>query len=1850
MKKWGKRILPLMLSLVFILSSAMAVSAEIPGEQDGIVGTFNLSKLVYDASEEINVSITVKNTGDRDAKDITALIQIPEGLEVRSGNLEQDSFQLSAGQEKTGEKVVLGVKKANGKPVTDDSMKHETKPGEYYEAPGKQAQSASTNTGDHSRAVLWTVLAVFSGAGLISWFFYKKNRKSLLTLLLIASVGAGLIPGISLHAEEIQKGFSISQEITAGGKAYMLEAKISYTLDEEAKIQENAIYVSKEGNDSAQGTKEAPVQTLEKARDLARLIDNELPTTIYIRGGEYVLNDTFTLEEQDGGTAQAPVVYRAYPGETVILTGNKAYQFSSFGAVEESMKALLPTEAAKEKVRVLEIDLEDLAVSMDGTASNFMINAPMLMMDDHSMVLTRYPNSDSNDHWMMAETIDPDLSKKTAKIQLDDETVAEWSYRQQDYIYWGYFAYGWAASGFQGTLDTKTQIVTAADSVWYGSSAGEKPVRIFNAYESLDEPGEWYYDKEAKKLYVYPFEDTTSDSLMYIATNASDMIRVKNASYVTFEGLTLKSSKGSGIVMDHVDHCSVNNCRLLSFKDQAVSIDNAEYSGIRNSEIAYSACTAIYIDGGDYQTITPAHNYISNNVIHDTNQYRTFNEAGVRIRGVGVSFDHNEVYNITDMAVNYAIAGDEETSVDTVIEYNVFHDCITNGKDMGAVYGGRDARCQGTIVRYNHFYNLGNDLKAFDIHGAAVYADDGLSGVTVTGNIFGPGSSSDSIEAFKVNCGHDHKFIGNLCIDMPCMFDFYIDSSFETRMVSDGGYGTAATLKQVWKNEKYTERCPWMKEAAEGSKSFYIQNIVKDNVLIYTDTDPYGGTGDYADKWYYTNGADEKVSSLEQNKVIPVTENTDNRTLFEDYANGNYALKQSALEAANGYVNIDQSKIGLETFIYDGKELIPGGSRPSVSEVTISGTLEYGKTVKAEYKFADKDGSKDGATYAEFYIADSANEDFYLNLTRVSDNTTKKDFVITMPCEGKYLYCKVVPVNSNGMEGTPVWSAPVKVALGTVDKTALQEKITEAEELIKTAIVGTEDGQWSQKEVDRLMSAIAAAKALKENENANQYEVNLEVEALKAAIERFKNNRNGGVYALNLMQINALIADEENWISVPDFKQNAPTFKDGEIHFTSTSDKYSAAGYQGESYTNKVFSFRYRQTGEGWGGFALTKNTASAMPWANHGVLVTVRNDKLEMQIRDGKYNGTETTIDTQIFADGKDHDVIFGMYNENSTDVRIVLTVDGTELYNKVIESENLHSAPVYFSGIASSGNMNVSIGSISNAVDVADLIADEENWSLNSKDFPGNEPAFADGTVSFVGKNSKYSVGAYNGKSYQNKSFNFKYCQTGEGWGGFFLKKDSSSGMPWSGESVLVTVSATALEMQIRDGNYNGTETTIRTDIFADGKNHEVSFGVCDEDSTDVRITLSVDGTELYNKVITSESLNSAKFYFGGIASPKGTEVVISGIGSADPVMTEVSVKDLLKDSKNWTSNSAYTATAPKVTDGAMVLKSGDASYSIAGYSKEKYKNTLFKFNYSQTLPETDGKWGGFYVNLNKAENLPWADKGLLVCVKKDVVEMQIRDGVRNGVVKEIQTNVFSDGEEHEVVFGMYDESASEVRVILKVDGQELYSEKLESEMLHSAEGYFGALACPGGVKAVIGTEPLPESLSVFGSAKVTAENGEWTLKNKNASDSTEVAATTYTGKLFENEMVHFKYSQVASGKYGGFHMCFSDKLVHPWMAPSVSVLIYSHKVNVVVRASGYTSLDENVATTAFADGTEHDVSFGVVKGSETNHVIIKVIVDGSTVYEKELEREPFYEKASCFSLLAAPQVKVTAKAVSD
>ncbi len=95
-------------------------------------------------------------------------------------------------------------------------------------------------------------------------------------------------------------------------------------------------YVSTDGNDEWSGKlaeangdrSDGPFATLQKARDAVRALKEEgggltSPVMVMVRGGIYFLAKTLMLKEKDSGTRECPITWRAYPGETPILSGGR---------------------------------------------------------------------------------------------------------------------------------------------------------------------------------------------------------------------------------------------------------------------------------------------------------------------------------------------------------------------------------------------------------------------------------------------------------------------------------------------------------------------------------------------------------------------------------------------------------------------------------------------------------------------------------------------------------------------------------------------------------------------------------------------------------------------------------------------------------------------------------------------------------------------------------------------------------------------------------------------------------------------------------------------------------------------------------------------------------------------------------------------------------------------------------------------------------------------------------------------------------------------------------------------------------------------------------------------------------------------------------------------------------------------------------------------------------------------------------------------------------------------------------------------------------------------------------------
>ena len=1693
MKKLQK-ITMLFLVLVMWVVAAFSVSAATQ-VKDGLDITVQTDKQKYETNEKITAWITVKNTNNFGVDNISVECVIPAGYKAES-DASLTIPTLASWAENT--LTVVLVPKAGSVPAT----------------------------GDSSNILLWSFVAILAVVALSALCLkVSKKRSSVLAMLLCAAMVLASLPmgALEVKAAEATETVTVQETVEIGSEKLVIEGKVTYNAfvtEEEAdnsgsepgvdepSVEEPGVdepsgeepggdepdgdepggeepggdepggdepggdepggdepggdepggdepggdepggeepggdepggdepggeepggddtsdepimvYVSPNGDDANPGTLEQPVKTLEGARDLVRELKADRTSvpavTVYLRGGNYVLSQTFALTTEDSGTAEAPVTYRAYPGEEVVITGSAPYSMGQFGAVTGEMKDKLPTQEAKDNVVVA--SLADLGISSFQMAPELALykgaycQIPLLMLDGHNLNLTRYSNSLYDIDWIQSTVTKLDSAGGTVTLNIaEDDPYWDLNVNTDDFIYHGRVAYGYEPVFFRATADASTHTVKSDHSVSYATS-GLRPVQILNAYQSLDEPGEWYFDDDNGLLYIYPYADTTTESELYITEADFDLITVTDAEHINLEGMTVMSSKGVGIYMEEVENCVVNNCEILSFYGSCVSIQEAVCTGIKNSVAAYSHISAVRMEGGDYTTLERTDNYISNNVIHDGCMYYQRNIRGIYVRGIGDKVDHNDIYNFPDCAISYSNPNEGRTSVDLVIEYNTIHDSMHNSGDMGLIYGCGDLRCQNVIVRNNHFYNYGKFYKTQDHPSWAVYGDRATSGLRIYNNIVGPGASGQYTQAFMLT-GTDNQVYNNLLIDVPNLAYVWMQQpDFETYIKDGSANGPDESLAQVWENPLWTARWPWMQAAREQQSNYYIKQELKNNVMVFTDTEPYACISS-SDKnaWVYVNKP-ELLVGLDTNLVLKKDASADNRSMFVDYANGDYRLVDSIL-AQTEFENIDQTQIGIKTFTYEGAEYLPGGSAPVVSNIQFDAT-EYktGDVVQVTFDLS----TAATESKVEFYVADKADERFYLNWARVDDDNSKDStLAVTTASEGKWLKCKVTPIDSTGIMGEAVWSEAVYVKKFIAEK---QEK-----------------------------------------------------------------------------NINELLEDSQNWV-VGGGKTTVPVLTPGSLSLTgSDTENYSVIYYKGATCQNTVFSFKYKQTGFSGGFYLKIDNPATEMPYTADGVLVWIAENQIELQLRGKSYAYDYATdpnkVENTYIESGKTHDVTFGMYDISATQVRIIMTVDGVEVFNVVSDDESFRSAEAYLGFFATKAQSKVEVGSINeiNEQNINAMVSDGDNWVVGGG--KTIEPVVAARSVSLTSTTGQYAVAYYKGDTFRNTVFSFKYTPTftsGQA-AGLFLKVDNpDTEMPYIKDGIMVYMSPAEIELQMRGNNYSydyQTDPNRKANTyFVSGQEYDVTFGMYDVTSTQVRVVLTVDGQEVYNVITDEESFRSEDVYlgffgYGGGAAKLGNVVEIN----------KVAVNTLFADVAGWkTGTSGANAPGFEIKDGALKLTSKASSDGWCWYTGQKFKNTVFSFKWSQNDLRY-GRAGFAYLFLEEpsATSKPSDNTVDYMSYRfrndpngtnsnNNTIELyQAVDGAFVGgkqLEKYIYTNGFVANQEYDVTFGIYDISDTETKMVLTLDGVEIFSKVTTTEEFLSAEGYFGIYVPAQYVQAIL------------------------------------------------------------------------------------------------------------------------------------------------------------------------------------
>lgn len=486
-----------------------------------------------------------------------------------------------------------------------------------------------------------------------------------------------------------------------------------------------SFYVSPEGDDSNPGTIIAPFRTLNRARDAVRNVNSGMGSdiTVYLRGGYYQLDAPLSLTNIDSGTNGHFIVYRSYPGETVMLSGGKTvtgWQQSGniwkayVGNVNSRQFFVNGVRATRAR------GLTNL--NAVPAAGGFKVTTPIASWHNINDV----------------EVLDRLSGWKEFRCGIDSATKT--------------------------SITLKEPCFSEANSQPGYTMTGI--TRVENALELLDAPGEWYLDKPSGYIYYMPFTGQDMTKVTAVIPVLEQLINgsgsadypVKN---IRFEGIIfayatwLAPSKDEGFPHIQAEFYGPENTtgKEIPGNISFVYGENIQFirniftrlgaealnlgNGTKNALVSGNyfgdiSGAAITLGGNDIPKTTDTRQITGDNQI--TNNY--IQNTGVDYRGsVGIwvgyaqnsLISHNELVDLpyTGISIGWGWGQTDPTvAKDNTVSENYIHRVMQKFNDGGGIYS--LGAQPGNLYTKNFLKNIG---------AIAIYLDEGSRFITATNNL-----------------------------------------------------------------------------------------------------------------------------------------------------------------------------------------------------------------------------------------------------------------------------------------------------------------------------------------------------------------------------------------------------------------------------------------------------------------------------------------------------------------------------------------------------------------------------------------------------------------------------------------------------------------------------------------------------------------------------------------------------------------------------------------------------------------------------------------------------------------------------------------------------------------------------------------------------------------------------------------------------------------------------------------------------------------------------------------------------------------------------------------------------------
>jgi hypothetical protein len=538
------------------------------------------------------------------------------------------------------------------------------------------------------------------------------------------------------------------------------------------------VYVSPSGNDGWSGTfpsanraqSDGPVASVHRALEVVRNRGDAAKfgstTRIVLRGGVYDLKKSIVLAPDDSGTAEAPLIITAYPGEKPIISG---------GVTIKTWKAR--TDGLWEA---------DAPEAMDTVTIN------QLFAGGQRKDRPRLPGK--NWYFMAGLVAQQELRNRAfhfEKGQIDPDWHALRDVEVLSFESWT-TERQWVQS-----VDTKAETVYLQNS---GHEFGTFEIRqrfyIDNVREALKEPGQWYFDRPAGKILYKPDTGDRLANFIAVIPVLRHLIEFRGSpernayvQHVTVKGVSFQHSActvsrdrlandnqsathgweaaifGHGVrnirILDcDLCHCGEHGIRFMGASEN-VTIQQCHIHDMGGGGVYFGLDCPI----ADYYKLPTATRFaaacvVDNNFIHDNG--KLFPQAcGVWIGHASDNrISHNVIMNLyyTGVSVGWSWATTPSPAVRNIVEFNRLYN-LGNGvlSDGGGIY--TLGVSPGTVLRNNWLSGLVpyNSQRMFN----GLYLDEGSSHILVEDNVV---QRVDGM-GLLLNYGAKNRILNNLLDD-----------------------------------------------------------------------------------------------------------------------------------------------------------------------------------------------------------------------------------------------------------------------------------------------------------------------------------------------------------------------------------------------------------------------------------------------------------------------------------------------------------------------------------------------------------------------------------------------------------------------------------------------------------------------------------------------------------------------------------------------------------------------------------------------------------------------------------------------------------------------------------------------------------------------------------------------------------------------------------------------------------------------------------------------------------------------------------------------------------------------------